>query len=84
MEWCKSPDAGLPAPDLLVHFELAAAEAESRPDFGGERYEVASFQALVKTQVRAFCFARVLPKVFVASTRARATLACARATFTCA
>jgi thymidylate kinase len=26
LEWCQQPDAGLPAPDLLLHLELGAKE----------------------------------------------------------
>ena len=40
LAWCQAPDAGLPVPDLLLHLELAAAEAEARGGFGDERYEV--------------------------------------------
>ena len=45
------PDQGLPAPDLLLHFELTAGEAEQRGGYGGERYEVSEFQRKVKYQV---------------------------------
>lgn len=51
MAWCKAPDAGLPVPDLLIHMELAAEEAETRGSFGEERYEVKDFQHQVKLQV---------------------------------
>eukprot|EP00051_Salpingoeca_urceolata_P007442 m.97784 g.97784 ORF g.97784 m.97784 type:complete len:222 (-) comp15237_c0_seq2:57-722(-) len=50
LEWCKQPDAGLPVPDMLLHLELAAKEAESRGGFGDERYEVSEFQSKVKHQ----------------------------------
>lgn len=30
LEWCMQPDAGLPAPDLLVHLELGAKEVLCR------------------------------------------------------
>jgi len=50
LEWCMSPDTGLPAPDLLLHLELTAKEAESRGGFGDERYEVSEFQVKVKEQ----------------------------------
>jgi thymidylate kinase len=42
--WCKAPDAGLPAPDLVVYLELDNAAAAARAGFGGERYEKAEFQ----------------------------------------
>lgn len=51
LEWCKSADAGLPAPDLLVHLQLVEAEAKERGGFGIERYEVVEFQEKVKLQV---------------------------------
>ena len=50
LAWCQAPDAGLPVPDLLLHLELAAAEAEARGGFGDERYEVSEFQAKVKSK----------------------------------
>lgn len=45
------PDSGLPTPDLLLHFKLEQSEAESRGGFGGERYEVSTFQEKVRHQV---------------------------------
>ncbi len=68
LEWCKTPDAGLPVPDLLLHLELSTADAQARAGFGNERYEVASFQAKVRdevckpcvfTCVRSFLYARL-------------------------
>lgn len=50
LDWCKQPDAGIPVPDLLLHLELPASEAEARGGFGEERYEVSEFQATVKQQ----------------------------------
>jgi dTMP kinase len=52
MDWCKTPDAGLPAPDLLIHMQLGEGEARTRGGYGTERYEVPEFQAKVKLQVR--------------------------------
>ncbi|WIA12179.1 hypothetical protein OEZ85_012250 [Tetradesmus obliquus] len=46
--WCKAPDAGLPAPDLVVYLELDNAAAAARAGFGGERYEKAEFQDRVR------------------------------------
>ncbi|XP_074594713.1 thymidylate kinase [Brevipalpus obovatus] len=46
LDWCKSPDCGLPRPDLVVY--LTARSAESRPGFGGEIYENEAFQSRVK------------------------------------
>ncbi len=36
--------------DLLLHLELPTEHAEQRGGFGEERYEVASFQKLVKSK----------------------------------
>jgi hypothetical protein len=38
-------------PDLLIHMEIGAQEAEARGGFGDERYEVSEFQAIVKRKV---------------------------------
>jgi dTMP kinase len=51
--WCKAPDAGLPAPDLVVYLELDHAAAAARAGFGGERYEKAEFQDRVSAQAAA-------------------------------
>eukprot|EP00049_Salpingoeca_infusionum_P012490 m.228778 g.228778 ORF g.228778 m.228778 type:complete len:649 (+) comp15194_c0_seq2:65-2011(+) len=48
LEWCKQPEVGLPAPDLLIHMQIDAQEAEQRGGFGEERYEVSEFQQAVK------------------------------------
>ena len=39
LEWCRSPDEGLPAPDAVLFLDLDPAEAERRGGFGEERYE---------------------------------------------
>ena len=51
VEWCKHPDAGLMAPDLLIHLHLSVTEAESRGGFGDERYERHDVQERVAKQV---------------------------------
>lgn len=48
LEWCKSTDAGLPAPDALIYLEMPIEETLKRDGFGGERYEKTEFQKLVK------------------------------------
>eukprot|EP00043_Microstomoeca_roanoka_P010685 m.101332 g.101332 ORF g.101332 m.101332 type:complete len:214 (-) comp14972_c2_seq1:470-1111(-) len=48
LEWCKTPDAGLPSPDLHIHLELDPTDAAKRGGFGTERYEVTEFQEKVK------------------------------------
>ena len=50
LEWCKSPDIGLPAPDIVFYLDLPPEAARERKEYGGERYETAEFQTLVKQQ----------------------------------
>ena len=49
LDWCAAPDAGLPAPDLVLFLEVPVEVAESRGDYGEERYEKREFQAKVRT-----------------------------------
>lgn len=44
VEWCRNPDIGLPAPDLVVYLRVSNAVAAARAGFGEERYEKAEFQ----------------------------------------
>ena len=53
LSWCKGPDIGLPAPDVLFYLDLSAETAQEREEYGSERYEKAEFQALVKQQFSA-------------------------------
>lgn len=48
LEWCKQSDAGLPAPDKVFFLDVPPEVAAARGGFGGERYEVAPFQAKVR------------------------------------
>ena len=48
LEWCKSTDAGLPAPDALVYLQMPVEDTLKRDGFGGERYEKIEFQKEVK------------------------------------
>ena len=50
LEWCKGPDRGLPAPDVVFFLKLSAKAAENRAEYGGERYEKAEFQQRVAKQ----------------------------------
>ncbi|KAL5476299.1 hypothetical protein EMCRGX_G026225 [Ephydatia muelleri] len=34
MEWCKSPDVGLPAPDVVFYLTLPAEVAQTRQEYG--------------------------------------------------
>ena len=47
LDWCKAPDAGLPAPDVVVFLEIPPEKAEARAGFGNERYEVSDMQVRV-------------------------------------
>lgn len=48
LEWCRSPDRGLPAPDAVLYLELSIEDAARRGGFGQERYEKKEAQTLVK------------------------------------
>lgn len=49
LEWAKSPDVGLPQPDVVLFLELSPAEAAKRGGYGEERYEKKEFQDRVRT-----------------------------------
>ncbi|KAL8247165.1 hypothetical protein R6Q59_008381 [Mikania micrantha] len=44
MEWCKAPEVGLLAPDLVVYLDISPEKAAERGGYGGERYERLDFQ----------------------------------------
>ena len=48
MDWCKSPDCGLPAPDIVLFLDLPIEKAKLRGEFGAERYEKEAFQIKVR------------------------------------
>lgn len=48
IEWCKAPDAGLPAPDVVIFLDLSQEESEKRGGYGGERYEKRLLQQRVR------------------------------------
>jgi dTMP kinase len=48
LEWCRSPDRGLPAPDAVLYLKLSIEEAMQRGGFGNERYEKKEAQTIVK------------------------------------
>lgn len=48
LAWCKSTDAGLPAPDALIYLHMPVEETLKRAGFGGERYEKTDFQKEVQ------------------------------------
>ena len=47
LDWCRAPDAGLPAPDVVVFLEIPSSKAAAREGFGGERYETSEMQQRV-------------------------------------
>lgn len=50
LSWCKGPDMGLPAPDVVFYLKLSPESAEKRAVYGSERYEEVAFQQLVAAQ----------------------------------
>lgn len=47
-DWCKTPENGLPKPDLVVYLTLSAEAMARRGGFGAERYETSEIQQNVK------------------------------------
>ncbi len=47
LDWCRAPDAGLPAPDVVLFMTLPPGAAAARGGFGEERYEDERFQEQV-------------------------------------
>ncbi|KAK9099615.1 hypothetical protein Syun_026660 [Stephania yunnanensis] len=52
IEWCKAPERGLLAPDLVLYLDISPEEAAKRGGYGGERYEQLEFQRQVSQQYR--------------------------------
>lgn len=50
LEWCKQPETGLPAPDLVLYLDISAEAASERGEYGKERYEKLEFQRQVAVQ----------------------------------
>jgi dTMP kinase len=48
LDWCKSPDVGLPKPDLVLYMTLPDEKTLTRAGFGDEIYESMDFQTKVK------------------------------------
>ncbi|GAA5932795.1 bifunctional thymidylate/uridylate kinase [Sporobolomyces koalae] len=48
-DWCKSPDVGLPRPDLVLFLSISPETARVRSGFGQERYETQEIQDRVRT-----------------------------------
>lgn len=47
IDWCRAPDAGLPAPDVVIYLDLSPIAARDRGDYGDERYENLEMQRAV-------------------------------------
>lgn len=47
LDWCRAPDRGLPAPDLVIFIDAPVEYLQKRGGFGGERYEHTEFQERV-------------------------------------
>ena len=45
--WCKAPEVGLPAPDIVFYMRVSPEAAAKRGGYGEERYEKAEFQKAV-------------------------------------
>lgn len=50
IEWCKAPETGLIAPDLVLYLDIPPEEAARRGGYGTERYEQLEFQRCVAHQ----------------------------------
>ncbi|CAM9342418.1 unnamed protein product, partial [Ectocarpus fasciculatus] len=50
MEWCKSCDDGLIAPDCIIYLDMTVENAAKRGNYGEERYEKEEFQRAVRSQ----------------------------------
>jgi dTMP kinase len=48
LDWAKSPDVGLPRPDVIVFLDLEPEEAEKRGGYGEEKYEKKEMQNRVR------------------------------------
>ncbi|XP_028111536.1 thymidylate kinase-like [Camellia sinensis] len=47
IEWCKAPEMGLLAPDLVLYLDIPPEKAAEKGGYGGERYEQLEFQRKV-------------------------------------
>ncbi|KAK6928480.1 Thymidylate kinase-like domain [Dillenia turbinata] len=52
-DWCKAPEKGLPAPDLVLFLDISPEKAAERGGYGDERYEQHDFQRKVSQQYKA-------------------------------
>lgn len=47
-DWCRTPDVGLPAPDITLFLDVSADAARKRGGYGEERYEKEDVQRRVR------------------------------------
>lgn len=47
LSWCRAPDKGLPAPDLVLYLNVPEEAQRARADWGAERFERAETQRQV-------------------------------------
>lgn len=52
VDWCKAPEKGLLAPDLVLYLDIPPEKAAERGGYGGERYEQLEFQKKVSLQYK--------------------------------
>lgn len=52
-DWCKAPEKGLLAPDIVLYLDISPEKAAERGGYGGERYERLDFQRKVREQYQA-------------------------------
>uniref|UniRef100_A0A804PKN7 dTMP kinase n=2 Tax=Zea mays TaxID=4577 RepID=A0A804PKN7_MAIZE len=55
IEWCKAPENGLIAPDLVIYLDVQPEKAAERGGYGGERYEKIEFQKKVAEHYHSLC-----------------------------
>ena len=48
LDWCKSCDRGLIAPDCVIYLDMPVEAAAQRGNYGEERYEKIDFQVKVR------------------------------------
>ncbi|KAL6960460.1 dTMP kinase [Sarracenia purpurea var. burkii] len=54
-DWCKAPEMGLLAPDLVLYLDIPPEKASERGGYGGERYEKLEFQKKVAHSYQLLC-----------------------------
>ncbi|KAG6543207.1 hypothetical protein Mapa_015457 [Marchantia paleacea] len=52
-QWCKTPEKGLPAADLVLYLDIQPEVAARRGEYGVERYEKVEFQTRVASHYQA-------------------------------